>query len=85
MLQAYLFGEIDMYGYVLERCGVTWSERFWFDIPSVNSRGFGSDERARIFLSREEAATTSKYLNDKLGVHTTVVKRSDLYPPTWSI
>jgi len=80
------FGRTNkMYGYILERSGVHWDERFWFDIPSVNKRGFGSDVRARIFLSKEEAMTASKYVNDELGVHTTVVKRSDLYPPMWSI
>jgi len=72
-----------MYGYLIERCGVSWDKRFWFDIPSVNANGFGNDARARIFFSREEAGAVSKHLNDSLGVYTTVVKRSDLYPP-WS-
>jgi len=70
-----------MYGYIIERSGVPWAERFWFDIPSVKTRGFGNDMRARIFFSREEANVVSKNLNNDLGVYTTVVKRSDLYPP----
>ena len=70
-----------MYGYIIERSGVPWAKRVWFDIPAVSARGFGNDTGARVFFSKEEASVVSKNLNNDLGIYTTVVKRSDLYPP----
>ena len=70
-----------MYGYLIERDGVPWSERFWFDIPAVKARGFGGDTRARIFISKDDADNASEDLNDEFDLKTTVVRRADLYPP----
>ena len=68
------------FGYVIERSGVHWDERFWIDIPSVGVRKFGSDERARIFFSKEEAEREADFIRDKIGCHCYITKRSDLYP-----
>jgi len=71
-----------IYGYIIERCGVSWDERFWIDIPSVNIRGFGPDDRARIFFTKEEAENTLKEIDQEFGYYCSVTKRSDLYPST---
>jgi hypothetical protein len=70
-------------GYVIERTGVSWDERFWIDIPSVGVRGFGNDERARIFISKDEAELAAKSIDKELGLYCYVTKRSDLYPPSF--
>jgi hypothetical protein len=72
-----------MYGYVIERGGVSWNERFWIDIPSVGARGFGSDSRARVFFSKEEALSTLSFIDKEFGFYCYITKRSDLYPPTY--
>ena len=72
-----------MYGYVIERGGVSWDERFWIDIPSVGARGFGSDSRARVFLSKNEALAAVKKIDKEFGYYCYVTKRSDLYPPLY--
>ena len=69
-------------GYIIERCGVTWNERFWFDMPSVNARGFGQDNRARIFFTKEDAEDALVEIDQEFGYHCSVTKRSDLYPST---
>ena len=76
-------GTSNMYGYVIERGGVTWDERFWFDIPSVGRRGFGSDSRARVFISKHEAVMAIKKIDIEVGYYCYVTKRSDLYPPSF--
>ena len=70
-----------MFGYVIERSGVSWSERFWVDIPSVNAKGFGSDARARVFVSKTEAESVVKDIYNEFGYFCYVTKRSELYPP----
>ena len=70
-----------MFGWMIERSGVTWSERFWHDIPSVGVVGFGDDGRARIFTSESEAEETVKQIYNDYGYHCYVTKCSDLYPP----
>lgn len=76
-------GISKMYGYVIERGGVAWEERFWIDIPSVGARGFGSDSRARVFLSKAEALEALNRIDKEFGYYCYVTKRSDLYPPTY--
>ena len=68
------------FGYVIERSGVTWSERFWMDMPAFNVRGFGSDARARVFVTESEARATARSISDEMGCHCYVTKLSDLYP-----
>ena len=68
-------------GYVIERSGVTWNERFWIDIPSAGVRGFGSDARARVFFSKEDADMAAKEIDKEFGYYCYVTKQSDLYPP----
>ena len=70
-----------MFGYVIERQGVGWSERFWFDIPAVGAKGFGADERARIFPTEESAREAIIEIDKEFGYYCSVTKRSDLYPP----
>jgi hypothetical protein len=70
-----------MFGYVVERSGVTWAERFWFDIPAVGAKGFGDDARARVFHSEAAAKAASLNIEDELGFYCYVTKRSELYPP----
>jgi len=70
-------------GYVIERSGVGWDERFYIDIPSVGVRKFGSDDRARIFISKDEAELAAKSIDKELGLCCYVTKRSDLYPPSF--
>tara|TARA_R110002060_G_scaffold13326_1_gene18932 strand:+ start:666 stop:884 length:219 start_codon:yes stop_codon:yes gene_type:complete len=72
-----------MYGYVIERGGVTWNERFWIDIPSVGARGFGNDSRARVFLSKGEALEAIQEIDKEFGYYCYPTKRSDLYPPSY--
>jgi len=67
-------------GYVIERSGVTWGERFWIDIPSVGVRGFGDDKRARIFFAKENAEETVDEISKEYGCFCYITKRSDLYP-----
>lgn len=69
-----------MHGYVIERRGVSWDQRFWIDMPSVGVRGFGEDSRARIFFTRKEAEDTLKEIDQEFGYYCSVTKRSDLYP-----
>jgi len=68
-------------GYVIERSGVSWDEKFWIDMPSVGVRKFGSDTRARVFLSESEAKTVAENIDKEFGLYCYVTKRSDLYPP----
>ena len=70
-----------MEGYVIERSGVHWNERFWVDIPSIGVKMFSSDERARIFFSKETAESVVKEIKESIGCYCYVTKRSDLYPP----
>jgi len=72
-------------GYIIERSGVGWSERFYVDIPSVGVRHFGSDERARIFFSEEDAWKAVEDIDKEFGYHCYVTRRSDLYPPTGEV
>ena len=72
-----------MGGYVIERQGVCWDERFYIDIPSVGVKKFGSDERARVFFSESEARKAVERIDKEFGCHCCVTKRSDLYPPTY--
>jgi hypothetical protein len=67
-------------GYIVERSGVTWNERFWVDIPSVGVKGFGEDSRARIFFTKEGAEAAVKQIDKEYGYYCYVTKRSDLYP-----
>jgi hypothetical protein len=68
-------------GYVIERSGVGWDERFYIDIPSVGVRGFGSDTRARVFFSKKDAEAAVREIDEEFGYYCCVVKQSDLYPP----
>tara|TARA_Y100000310_G_scaffold257245_1_gene265274 strand:+ start:383 stop:631 length:249 start_codon:yes stop_codon:yes gene_type:complete len=76
-----------MSGYVIERQGVSWDERFWIDIPSVGVRGFGSDTRARVFFEKKDAEIAVREIDEEFGYHCYVTKQSDLYPPkpSWGI
>ena len=67
--------------YVIERSGVHWDERFWVDIPSVGVRGFGSDKRARIFFSKEDAEEAVKEIDREFGIYCYITDREQLYPP----
>ena len=67
-------------GYIVERSGVTWDERFWVDIPSVGVKGFGGDARARIFFTKEGAEEAVEQIDKEYGYYCYVTKRSDLYP-----
>ena len=68
-------------GYVIEKSGVSWGERFWIDMPSIGVRGFGNDTRARIFFSKSEAEKAVSSINDEFGCHCYVTSRDELYPP----
>ena len=70
-----------MIGYIIERSDVGWDKKFWVDIPSVGVRGFGSDTRARVFYSKEDAENTVKKIGEEYGYHCRITKQSDLYPP----
>jgi hypothetical protein len=72
-----------MSGYVIERQGVSWDERFYIDIPSVGVRKFGSDDRARVFISKDEAELMAESIDKEFGLYCYVTKRSDLYPPSF--
>ena len=76
-----------MSGYLIERQGVGWDERFWVDIPSVGVRGFGNDKRARIFFTKEAAEKVVEEIDKEFGYYCYVTKQSDLYPPrpNWGI
>jgi len=69
-----------MFGFVIERTGVTWNERFWIDNPALGIREFGSDTRARIFNTKESANEAKDYIEQSLGLNVEITKRSDLYP-----
>lgn len=69
-----------MYGYIIERQGVGWDERFWVEIPSVGVREFGNDARARIFFTKEDAEVAIKEIDKEFGYYCYATKRSDLYP-----
>jgi hypothetical protein len=70
-----------MFGYIIERQGVGWNERFWFDIPAMGVKGFGADKRARVFATEESAEAAVIEIDKELGYHCYVTKLSDLYPP----
>ena len=72
-----------MYGYVIERQGVSWNERFWIEIPSVGVRGFGDDRRARVFFSKEDAEKKIKEIDEEFGYYCHATKQLDLYPPAY--
>ena len=72
-------------GYVIERSGVCWDERFYIDIPSVGVRGFGSDTRARVFFSKEDAEAAVREIDEEFGYYCYITKQSDLYPPTGEV
>ena len=71
---------MNLHGYIIERQGVGWNERFYIDIPSVGVRGFGGDNRARIFFTEKEAEDAVEEIDQEFGYHCSVTKRSDLYP-----
>ena len=59
-----------MFGWMIERSGVSWSERFWHDIPSLGVMGFGDDGRARVFTSESEATDMAN--NTDYGLSATI-------------
>ena len=69
------------FGYVIERLGAEWEERFWVDMPAFNVRGFGDDGRARIFISKSDADKHAKIISEETGSSCYATKVSDLYPP----
>tara|TARA_E500000331_G_scaffold357850_1_gene421270 strand:+ start:128 stop:376 length:249 start_codon:yes stop_codon:yes gene_type:complete len=73
-------GEEMRFGYVIERSGVTWGKRFWMDMPAFKVRGFGDDDRARVFITQELAQKEASEISREFGCHCYVTKLSDLYP-----
>ena len=71
-----------MFGYVIERSGVSWNERFWFNIPALNKKGFGSDDRASVYASIAEAEEAISLIDKEFGFHCYITARAELYPPT---
>ena len=69
------------FGFVVERSGVHWDERFWMDMPSVGVRGFGDDSRARVFLTAEDAKKAIREIDKEFGYYCYITKLTDLYPP----
>ena len=70
-----------MYGYIIERQGVSWNERFYRSGWKSNGFSFGGDETARIFVSKEAAEAVSEQLEREEGIYAVVRARSDFYPP----
>ena len=75
-----------MYGYVIENKNAEWDERFWVDIPSVGVREFGSESRARIFFTEEEAEVVNRDVIYEYNIESVVTSRSNIYPPfRWEV
>ena len=76
--------ENNMYGYVIEDKSAEWDKRFWIDIPSVGVREFGSENRARIFFTKEDAEIVNQDVIYEYSVNSVVTSRSKIYP-SWRI
>jgi len=70
-----------MHGYIIERQGVSWDERFYKSYDSNNEPVFGSDKGATIFVSREDAESTRMKIINESHIYVTVHARSEFYPP----
>lgn len=75
--------ETMLVGYIIENKNAPWGSRFWVDIPSVGVKTFGNDDRARIFITKQEAELVNNDIQYEYGIETVVTKRSDLYPKSW--
>jgi hypothetical protein len=75
--------ESMLVGYIIEDKNAPWEDRFWIDMPSVGVKTFGNDNRARIFVTKQEADLVNDDIQYEYGINTVVTKRSDLYPKTW--
>ena len=59
--------------FVIERGGVTWSERFYGGRDRIsNDFIWGPLERAKTFYRKSEAVSVSYQIDDVAGVYTTV-------------
>ena len=74
-------------GYIIERQGVAWEERFYKSFCYKRFfRGepiFGDDKRAKVFITKDSADTVKDKIENEAGIYVIVHACSDFFPPSF--
>jgi|TARA_R110001583_G_scaffold16234_4_gene66114 hypothetical protein len=68
-------------GYIIERQGVSWDERFYKSFSFSGEPVFGEDRRATVFVNKNDANSIRDKIIESSGIYVSVHARSDFYPP----